>query len=156
MTDYHQYLLHKAQQYCSYQERSLFEVKSKLDKWKTQLTVAEKIIEQLRKDNYLNEEQFARSFAIGKFRQKKWGKNKIIYELKKKQIPDLFIQIGLQEIDDAEYEEALKNLITKKLSEIKEPDPGKRNYKAATFAISKGFRSGLVWDILNKTLDERR
>lgn len=151
MTDHHQYILHKAQQYCSYQERSLFEVKTKLDEWRTQPTVAKKIIQQLREDNYLNEEQFAKSYAIGKFRQKKWGKNKIIYELKKKQVPDLIIQIGLHEIDDVEYEEVLKNLIAKKLSEIKETDPRKRNYKAATFAINKGFRSGLVWEIINKT-----
>lgn len=151
MTDHHQYILHKAQQYCSYQERSLFEVKTKLDEWRTQESVTEKIIQQLREGNYLNEEQFVKSYAIGKFRQKKWGKNKIIYELKKKQVPDLIIQIGLHEIDDVEYEEVLKNLIAKKLSEIKETDPRKRNYKAATFAINKGFRSGLVWEIINKT-----
>lgn len=150
MTDHHQYLLHKAQQYCSYQERSLFEVKSKLDEWRTQESVAEKIIWQLREDNYLNEEQFVKSYAIGKFRQKNWGKNKIIYELKKKRIPDLYIQIGLQEIDDNEYENVLKTLITKKLKLIKETNTKKRNYKAATFAINRGFRSGLVWEIINK------
>lgn len=150
MTEHYQYLLHKAQQYCSYQERSLFEVKTKLDEWSTQQSVAENIIEDLRKENYLNEEQFAKSFAIGKFRQKKWGKNKIIYELRRKQIPDLFIQIGLSEIDDEEYEETLKNLISKKLSESREKDPRKRNYKVATFAMSKGFRSGLVWEKINE------
>lgn len=155
MTDHHQYLLQKAQQYCSYQERSLFEVKSKLEEWRTQEAVAEKIIKQLREENYLNEEQFAKSYAVGKFRQKKWGKNKIIYELKKKRVPDLIIQIGLQEIEDAEYEEVLKDLITKKLDEIKESDPRKRAYKVARFAIGRGFRSALVWEVMNKILDSR-
>ena len=103
MTEHHQYLLHKAQQYCAYQERSLYEVKLKLTEWRAQEHVAEKIIKILREENYINEEQFAKSFAVGKFRQKQWGKNKIIFELKKKQIPDLIIQIGLQEIDETEY-----------------------------------------------------
>ena len=149
MTEHHQYLLHKAQQYCAYQERSLYEVKLKLTEWRAQEHVAEKIIKILREENYINEEQFAKSFAVGKFRQKQWGKNKIIFELKKKQIPDLIIQIGLQEIDETEYLDCLKNLLKKKLKEIKEENPRKKNYKAATFAINRGFRSGLVWDVIN-------
>lgn len=153
MTEHFQYILHKAQQYCSYQERSLYEVKTKLDEWSTQPSVVEKIIEELRQENYLNEEQFAKSYATGKFRQKKWGKNKIIYELRKKQIPDLYIQIGLSEIDDEEYEETLKNLISKKLKESREKNPRKRNYKVAYYAISKGFRSGLVWEKINELKD---
>ena len=71
MTEHHQYLLGKCQRYCSYQERSIFEVKMKLDEWQTQPKVAEKIIAQLIKEDYLNEERFAKSYAIGKFRHKK-------------------------------------------------------------------------------------
>ena len=153
MTEHFLYILHKAQQYCSYQERSLFEVKTKLDEWSTQPSVIEEIIEELRKEKYLDEEQFAKSFASGKFRVKKWGKNKIIYELRKKQIPDLYIQIGLSEIDDDEYLDVLKNLISKKLSESREKDPRKRNYKVAYYAISKGYRSGIVWDMIKEVGD---
>ena len=105
---------------------------------------------QLIEDNYLNEERFAKSFAIGKFRHKKWGKNKIIFELKKKQIPELIIQIGLAEIDQEEYLQTLKENKKKKAKEVKETNPRKRNYKIATYAINKGFHSGFVWDIINK------
>ncbi len=152
MTEHHQYLLSKCQKYCSYQERSIFEVKRKLYEWKIQPKVADKIIMQLMAENYLNEERFAKSFSVGKFRNKNWGKNKIIYELKKKQIPELIIQIGLAEIDEEEYLQTLKKLITKKVKEVKETDPRKKKYNIATYAINKGFYSGLVWDILNEEL----
>ncbi len=152
MTEHHQYLLLKCQKYCSYQERSIFEVKNKLYEWKSQPKVADKIIIQLIDDNYLNEERFAKSFAIGKFRNKKWGKNKIIYELKKKQIPELIIQIGLAEIDEDDYHQTLKELIHKKFDKVKEPNPLKKKYKVATYAINKGFHSGFVWDIVNAEL----
>ena len=122
MTEHHQYLLTKCQKYCSYQERSIFEVKTKLHEWKSQPKIADKIIIQLIDDNYLNEERFAKSFSVGKFRNKRWGKNKIIYELRKKQIPDLVIQIGLAEINDDEYFQTLKEIISKKTLEIKEPN----------------------------------
>lgn len=150
MTEHHQYLLSKCQKYCSYQERSIFEVKRKLYEWKSQPKVADKIIMQLIEDNYLNEERFAKSFAIGKFRNKKWGKNKIIFELRKKQIPELIIQIGLAEIDQEEYLQTLKEIIAKKAKEIKETNLRKKNYKIAKYAINKGFHSGFVWDIINQ------
>jgi len=150
MTEHHQYILSKAQQFCSYQERSLFELKTRLEEWKTQPKVAEKIILQLINDDYLNEERFAKSFAIGKFRQKQWGKNKIIYALKLKRVPDLIIQIGLGEIDDLEYTETLVNLLKKKSKDIKETNHYKRNYKLASYGINKGFRSTLVWDVINQ------
>lgn len=152
MTEHHQYLLTRCQKYCSYQERSIYEVQTKLAEWKSQPKVAEKIMAQLVADNYLNEERFAQSYAVGKFRNKKWGKNKIIYELKKKQIPDLIIQIGLSEIDEDEYFKTLKEILSKKAIEIKEPDLLKKKYKLASYAINKGFHSGYVWDILNKEL----
>jgi regulatory protein len=152
MTEPHQYLLTKVQQYCNYQERCLYEVKTKLTEWQAQEKVIEEIINHLIRNDYLNEERYAKSFATGKFRQKHWGKNKIIYELKKKRIPDLIIQIGLQDIDENEYEETLKNLLLKKSSEIKETDSQKKKYKIATYGTNKGFRSGLVWDIINKYL----
>lgn len=152
MTEHHQYILSKAQQYCSYQERCLFDVKTRLEEWQTRPKVTEKIIAQLIHDDYLNEERFVKSFAIGKFRQKQWGKNKIIYALQLKKVPDLFIQIGLQEIDDIEYTSTLVNLLKKKSKEIEEKNYYKRNYKLASYAIKKGFRSGLVWDVINQLI----
>ncbi|MCK7461590.1 MAG: RecX family transcriptional regulator [Sphingobacterium sp.] len=86
----------------------------KLKEWKVGQKHAEKIIEQLIKEDYLNEERFARSFAGGKFRINHWGKTKIIYELEKDRSRTLIIQIGLEEIDDEEYAETLKEILQRK------------------------------------------
>jgi regulatory protein len=152
MTEYYQYILSKAKQYCSYQERCLSEVKTKFEEWQVQPKIAVKILAQLIQNDYLNEERFAKNYATGKFRQKQWGKNKIIHALKQKQIPDLIIQIGVEEIDDSEYIDALTKLLKKKSKEIKETNHHKKNYKMATYAINKGFRSALVWDVIDQSL----
>ena len=110
----HSFILSRAQNYCSYQERCINDVHTKLREWNVKSEVAERIIKQLVDDDFINEERFARNFAGSKFRIKKWGKNKIIYELKRKGIPDLIIQIGLQEIEDTEYLHAIKELLSKK------------------------------------------
>ena len=67
----------KAEHYCAYQERSQQEVRDKLYEWGQYPDVVENIISGLITGNFLNEERFAKAYAIGKFRQKGWGRMKI-------------------------------------------------------------------------------
>jgi regulatory protein len=144
MTEDQDYILGKVRGFCAYQERCISEVAGKLREWKVGQKRAEKVIEQLILEDYLNEERFARSFAGGKFRINHWGKTKIIYELEKKQVPDLIIQIGLEEIDDEEYTETLKEILQRKNRELRETDPFKRKQKLIAYCIQKGYHYGLV------------
>jgi regulatory protein len=146
------FILNKAQAYCGYQERCIFDISNKLKEWKVQQEVADKIISQLINDDFINEERYAGIFAGSKFRINKWGRNKIIYKLKRKKIPDLIIQIGLGEIEDEEYINTLKEILSKKSFLLKEPDPRKHKQKLANYAISKGFRPQLVWDAIEGNL----
>ena len=143
-----EYILNKLRSYCALQERCISEVEQKLTEWKVGHAGSEKIIEQLIKEDYLNEERFARSFAGGKFRINHWGKTKIIYELEKRKVPDLIIQIGLEEIDDAEYEETLKEVLIRKNREIKDNDPYKRKQKLTAYAFQKGYHYELIRKII--------
>jgi len=152
MTPGHEFLLTKMQNYCSYQERSFFDVKNKLISWNVQEKIMDKIISKLVDQDYLNEERYAKAFTGGKFRINKWGKNKIINELHKKQIPDIYIQIGINEIDDNEYFNTLKEIISKKDANLKIANQEKRMQKLANYAISRGFDRGIVWKVLNQTI----
>ena len=141
-------ILTKLRHYCAFQERCVSDVEEKLREWKIEHKHAEKILEQLIKEDYLNEERYARSFASGKFRINHWGKTKIINELERRRVPDLIIQIGLEEIDDDEYREILKELLERKNREIKEKDPWKRKQKLIAFAVQKGYDYGLIKQML--------
>jgi regulatory protein len=151
MTD-HNYLLGKIKQFCDYQERCIMDVNNKLHEWNVQPAKIEKIIRELQRADFINEERYVKAFASGKFRINKWGKNKIISEMNKKQIPDIYIQIGLHEIDDEEYLNILKEIISKKDATIKISNPEKRIQKLAAYAISKGYSRGIVWKVLNETI----
>jgi regulatory protein len=140
-------LLEKARQFCDYQERCVDEVRQKLLQWHADPHLIDKIIIQLENENYLDEDRFVRNYALGKLRHNKWGRNKIIQGLRQKGVPELFIQIGLEEIDSEEYIQTLKEVLSAK--RIKEEDPFKMKGKLAQYAIQKGFQSSLVWDVLN-------
>ena len=140
----YKYVYEKARSYCAYQERCVSEVKKKLYEWKVRPEVSQKIITTLEEENYLDEERFARVFAGGKFRIKKWGRNKIIAELRARRIPDLIVQIGLEEIDEYEYIRTLKSLIEKKRSTFSDPKDIINRNKIYKFVLSRGFERHLI------------
>jgi len=144
------YFLSKCRSFCTFQDRSLREVKAKLQSWQLRDNISEKIIKTLKKEDVLNEDRFCRSFARGKFRINKWGKNRIMFELTKKGIPELMAQIGLDEIDEKEYQETIEKLIKTKCSELKKKDSANPKGKIARYMIAKGFESDLVWNNINR------
>ena len=142
----------KISNWCAYQERSQQEVRDKLYEYGLWPDAVESLIAQLIQDNFLNEERFARSFARGKFRIKKWGRQRIKIELKRKKVSDYSIRQAMKEIDDTEYLKVLAQVIAARRKQVKEPHPVKRLYKLAQYAVSRGFERDIVMDLLK--LDE--
>lgn len=143
--------LQKAEHYCAYQERAQQEVRDKLYEWGLWPTAIEKIITQLIIDGYLNEERFARAYALGKFRQKGWGKIKIKQGLKLKRIPDGLIKKSLSAIDPDAYLMMLTQILEKKGAVLKEKNDFKRRYKLQQYALSRGYENDMIADVLKNS-----
>ncbi len=144
----------KIQRYCAYQERSHKEVKSKLYDYGLYATQVDEIISQLITEGFLNEERFAKAYAGGKFRIKKWGKLKIKNELEFLGLTKNCINRGLKEIESADYTKTLKVLIKKKSTEITEENRFKKRDKVARFVIGKGYEPELVWEYVKDLLPD--
>lgn len=142
--------LAKLQKYCAYQDRCHQEVRSKLLDLGIYGDDLEEIISELITEKFLNEERFARSFARGKFRIKRWGKVKIEQELKKKQVSVYCIKKGLSEIEEEDYQQALEEIIQKKWDSKPVKDVFQHKAKVAKYVIQRGFESYLVWEILKR------
>ena len=134
----------KAKHYCAYQERSHTEVKEKLYGYGLRKTEVETILAKLIEENYLNEERFAKQFAGGKFRMKKWGRVKITHELKQKRVSSYNIRIGLEEIDETEYRSTLNKLAEAKWKLLKKDQYIARQVKTRQYLLQKGFEPALV------------
>ena len=103
----------KLEHYCAYQERCHKEVAQKLREIGVYGIFIDTIIGKLVEANYLNETRFAESFVRGKFRIKKWGKMRLIRELKIRDISDWNIKNALKAISDPEYFDCCKALVEK-------------------------------------------
>ncbi|AKA34778.1 MAG: recombinase RecX [Muricauda sp.] len=135
----------KMERYCAYQERCHQEVVRKLREMRMIPEAIDHIMAHLIKENYLNEERFAKSFARGKFNIKKWGKKRIVQELKNRHISRFNIKSALKEIDDEDYLNTLHSLAIKRLSQITETHPQKRKRKLADYLLYRGWESDLVY-----------
>ena len=153
MTMYKKYLtkeqaLQKLKHYCAYQERCHSEVKEKLYQlgvWKKE---HDEIIASLIEENYLNEERFAVAYAGGHFRIKQWGRIKIKYELKQKQVSEYSIKKALKQIEDEEYGKVLEKLARENYAALKNEQYLVRRKKTADYLITKGYEVDLVNTIL--------
>ncbi|SFW62036.1 regulatory protein [Cellulophaga fucicola] len=136
----------KLEQYCAYQERCHKEVTQKLKDMGMISDARDLVITHLIKENYLNEERFAQSFARGKFNIKKWGKIRIVNELKFRNISIYNIKTALKEIDDNEYLTTLDELALKRANAVKETNPFKKQKKIADYLLYRGWESHLVYE----------
>jgi regulatory protein len=143
--------LPKAKHFCAYQERCHSEVKEKLFGFGLNVKEVDEIIGTLIEENYLNEERFAIAYAGGHFRTKKWGKIKIKYQLKQKQVSEYCIKKALNEIPETDYLKTLQKLFDDKFRTLKsEKNIFIKKKKLKDYLMQKGFEVGLVMEIVNE------
>ena len=130
----------KLEYYCAYQDRSHYQVEKKLRDMRMISDAIDDIVLHLMKENFLNEERFARSYVRGKFRMKQWGKQKIVQGLKQQYIHQNLINKALEEIDSEDYLTTIKTLIVKKKREYRTKSAYELRQKISWYLYQKGYR----------------
>ena len=137
--------LEKAKHYCAFQERCHREVREKLYSINLKKHEVETLLTQLIEEGYLNEERFAVAFAGGKFRIKQWGKVKIGFELKQRQVSDYCIRNALNTINNADYNKTFIALANKKLQSLAtEKNVFRKKRKVQDYLLQKGYEHRLI------------
>lgn len=136
--------------FCAYRERCQQEVKKKLLEIGASANQSDDVLAELISLGFVNEERFAQLYAGGKFRQKRWGRNKIRQELQNRNLTAYCIDQGLSEIEEDEYIDALQDWIRKKSLDYGNGKVAVINQKIANFCIQKGFESNLVWEVIGR------
>ena len=143
-------IYYKMEYYCSYQERCYKEVEEKLYSFSLTISEKEALLTHLIENNFINEERFAQSFVRGKHNYKFWGKNRIVNELKFRNISSRNIQTALKEIPEATYLHNFHTLAEKNWETIAAPKGQKRNKKFVDFLLRKGYETSLIYEKLNE------
>lgn len=138
----------KLEHYCAYQERSHREVREKLRQLRVFGHEADEVIARLITDDFLNEERFARAFARGKHRIRKWGRERIVRELEGHGVSSANIRLGMSEIEEAEYEATLVALAESKWHHLEKESGLAKRKKCCDYLLAKGYESDRVYRIV--------
>jgi len=138
--------LRKIEHFCAYQERCHQEVETKLYSYKLSSHEVAEAIAYLIANNYLNEERFACLFAISKFHQKNWGKNRISQELKQRKISSYLITKGLKEIPAHEYSDSFELISRRFWDSLTEKNSLKKRKKFCDYFLRKGWESDWIYE----------
>jgi len=144
--------LTKAMAMCSQSERCSFDVAAKLRQWELFEDEISRAIDYLIKERFLNEERFVDFYINDKLRFNKWGKIKLTFMLRQKQIPGELIRSALSRIDDDFYKTVLSDLLRSKIKSVKGATDYERKGKLAVFAQSHGFEAELAFQVAGQII----
>lgn len=142
----------KAASYCAVSEKCTFDVLKKLTDWDAPEEFNEEIINRLTAEKFIDDQRFTNAFVNDKYKYNKWGKTKMRYHLRQKNMPDGMIYNAFELIDDELYVSILKDLLNSKQKTIKAKSEYDKKVKLVRFASSRGFEPDLIFKILGDDL----
>ena len=111
---------------------------------------AEKIVETLVNEKFIDELRYSSAFARDKSSLAGWGETKIRYMLSSRGVPREVICQALEEIDEGKASDRLEKLMTNKLKSLKD-DPQCR-LKMLRFALGRGYDYEIVSSLLDRMM----
>jgi len=142
------------QKFCAYQDRCQSEVRTRLIEHSVYGDDLEQVLAELISDDFINEERFAKSYVSGKFRIKKWGKMKIVKELKFRRVSSYSINKALKQIDYDVYLDTLRGLLEKKVNTLTAKDKWERKKKLTSYATQKGYEYEVIKEAMESIKHE--
>jgi len=134
-----------------YRDRSSFEIVQRLKKKKYSLAVIRQTIQYLKKNRYINDQEFVRAFTASAI-EKGWGPRKIDFRLKALGIgSNLRRQLKFLEFD---FSQKLQEMVKERADYLKKQEPSlpakKICQKVMRFSLSRGFSQQEIWQELDR------
>lgn len=134
----------RAEKYCSASEQCLSSVRAKLLIWGAKRPLAERILNHLTNEGFIDEQRYANAYCLSKVGSQKWGRIKVIFQLRSKQLPQAVIDEAIRSIDPEVYRDALVSLGKTKWETLPKTDVAKSTKKLQAFLATKGFEMDVI------------
>ena len=123
--------LDKCEAYCAKSEHCAADVRRKLFEWAAPSNFSDEIVENLYKNDFLNDTRFCYAYVHDKVAYQSWGRIKIQAGLRALNLPESEIRKSLDEIDEKQYKSNLQALYQQRKSDPEE--------KRLRFLLQRGF-----------------
>ncbi|MDR0422558.1 MAG: RecX family transcriptional regulator [Proteiniphilum sp.] len=139
---------------CSQKECAPFDIAGKLQGMGLPEPERDRIVDRLRREKYIDEERFVRSYIRDKLRFDKWGRRKIAFYLKQKQLPQELIEEAFSELPTDSFEESLQSILDRKWKTVKGRSDREKRDKLIRYALSRGYSPDEVTACMKKMQTE--
>ena len=129
---------------CSQSEHPSGEMMEKMRRWSMPQDEAERVLDRLIDERFVDDERFAEFFVRDKIRFDRWGRRKIEQALYRKGVARDIIARVLDEVPAEDYEEALRPLLVSKKRSVKADSEYELNGKLIRFALGRGFGMDII------------
>jgi regulatory protein len=143
-------VLAKATELCGRSEKCSFEISMKCREWQLPREETNQLTAWLIQEKFIDHLRYATSFVNDKFRFNKWGRVKLAYSLRQKQIEEKYIREALSRLPEDDYRKVLYDLLSAKAKSVKEKEPYTRRNKLLSFAMSHGFETEETLEVIGK------
>lgn len=128
---------------CAGAEQCASDIRNKILKQGFSAGEADKMVGYLQKNKYLDDDRYARAYAVDKVRFSGWGRMKVLMGLRAKGMGDSVISQALEYISEADYDDALNKVMRSKAKGLDLKDVKDRQ-KLYRHLASRGFESNLI------------
>lgn len=136
--------------FCSLSEHCESEVRERLQKVAVSADDADRIVDYLYDEQYLDAARYCHAFSRDRLRFAHWGRVKIQQALRLKGLSDGDIRQALDELPEDEYRSILRNILQQKLRSLSaDEDDYTRRGKLIRFATGRGFTMDEILDMLD-------
>lgn len=126
--------------FCSISEHCESEVRERLQKAGVSPDEADRIVDYLYDEQYLDAARYCRAFSRDRLRFAHWGRVKIQQALRLKGLPDADIRQALEELPEDEYLSILRSILQQKRRSLPDDeDAYTLRGKLIRFATGRGF-----------------
>lgn len=143
----------RASSLCARGEYCSGDIHTRLYKWGVEKSIANKVVAKLIEEQFVDDLRFAKFYVRDKSKFNRWGKEKIVWQLRTKRVDQAIIDIAIEELDDDEMLETLTGLLIEKNRQIKETDFQKRKASLIRFASGRGFSYDQIKKVLDSILE---
>ena len=134
----------KLAELCARGEHCQHELTEKMRKWHIEDTAQARIMARLIKEQYVDDERFARAFVNDKIKYSRWGRRKVEQALWQKHIDANIAQQVLDDIEDDTYIAILSPMLKQKRKSIIAKNDYERNMKLIKWALGRGFTMDII------------
>lgn len=135
---------------CARSEHSSGQAKERMRTWGLSPDEQERVLAKLIAGRYIDDERFARMFAHDRLAFGKWGRRKIMTDLRLKGVTADVANAVLDEMDDSEFADVLITLLKAKDRTITAKSPYERRCKLMRYAVGRGFDMDMIARIIDQ------